>query len=271
MNATLARILHILAAAALYAIAGLEGAGIIHIAGTDPATLGIMATGLLGAGYTGPNRTSAAMIAALALACLCSPSTSEAQSLKAPISAATPAQPACPSPVSCTGFYGGGFIAESGGSLNIPATGLSGIASNQMAAGADIGWQYWDNKWFAAAELVAEYGIVQNGTVPGGGFNNQWGGGVLFKIGYNFFNMAAPTGPVLPKGMSMVAPYAILGPWWRPWGVGEAAGGGVEGWLAPGVTVNIDAIHVNYNNAMINPIAQEQSENMVLGGFHRHF
>jgi hypothetical protein len=270
----LARIVHIGAAIILYAVAGLEELKILQIAGTDPLTLSVMASGLWAAGYAGPKAKAIILALAVALPSLAVPLPSDAQAaqavLPAKASAVTATLPC--TPTYCVGPYVGGFIAESGGSLNIPATGLSGLASNQLSLGADVGWQYWDDKWFAAAEVVAVYGLMQNGTIPGGGNSGLWGAGLLAKIGYNFFNATAPAGgPQLPTGITPIAAYAILGDWIRPWGQGFAAGGGVEGWLRTDLTVNIDYLHVNYNNAAINPLVNEQSEDLVIGGFHKHF
>lgn len=188
---------------------------------------------------------------------------------KAPVSA--PITATYCTPTECTGFYFGGHMDEAGGSLNVVATGLSGLATNQFSLGADLGYQYWDGKWFLAAELLGDYGLTTNGSIPGGGNSALWGFGALAKIGYNLIGAITPNGsPSLPAGLTVIAPYAIVGDWTRSWGSGFAAGAGIEGWLANNLTVHIDYIHVNYNNAAINPIVTQQTEDMVIGGIDYH-
>ena len=189
---------------------------------------------------------------------------------------AVKAPPVVPAPTcsltSCTGFFVGGIVDESGGNFNLVATGLGGIAQNQFATGLRAGWEYWDTKWYARAEIIGMYGIAQNGNLPGQGNSALWSVGALVKLGYNFLGQSAPSGgPILPTGLALISPYAIIGDWTRPWGSGLAAGAGVEGFIAKNLTVSVDAIHVNYNNALVNPNIKQQTEDLVLGGMDYHF
>lgn len=272
MQLTTARALHILGSA-FFAVLGVLGSLHVQIPGIQitesPTEAFAMAAALLGAGYSGPKAAAAILFALLVAG---TPLPADAQGVPLVPKAVTAAQTHFCEPTQCTGFYVRGFVSESGGSLNIPSTGLQGLASNQLSTGIGGGYQFWNDKWFAAIEADFQYGLMQNGTVPGGGNSGLWGGGLLVKLGYNLLNATAPTGgPQLPNGMVPIAPYAILGDWIRPWGNGFASGAGIEGWLSKNWTVNVDYIHVNYNNAAINPLVNEQTEDMVLGGVQKFF
>jgi opacity protein-like surface antigen len=177
---------------------------------------------------------------------------------------------------SCTGLYGGFTFAESGGSFDVISTGLGGIAANNINLGGDIGYEFYNTTYFLAAEFDAVYGVVANGNLPGGGNTNQWGFGALGKVGYNISSIFAPTptnSPTLPSPLlsAVVSPYVILGVWDRPWGAGFASGVGIQALLGPNWTTSIDYVHVNYNNAAINPNLNQQTEDMVMAHIDRHF
>jgi opacity protein-like surface antigen len=179
---------------------------------------------------------------------------------------------------SCTGFYAGGDLLESGGSFNVIGTGISGLASNDLALGGHAGYELWNGKWYLAAEGGADYGIVQKGLIPGGGNSALWDVYGLVKIGYSLASVfgatpAAGSTPTLPQSLTsaLLAPYIILGVWDRPWGAGFASGAGVQALLATNWTLSVDYINVNYNNASVNPIVNQQSENIIRGAVDYHF
>jgi len=177
---------------------------------------------------------------------------------------------------SCTGLYGGFTVAESGGSFNVISSGIGGIASNNINMGGDIGYEVWNGTYFLAAELDAVYGVVANGVLPGGGNTNQWGIGALAKVGYSlgsFFGTSSANPPTLPTSLTnaVISPYIILGIWDRPWGAGFASGAGIQALLAANWTLSADYVHVNYNNAAINPNLNQQTEDMVMAHIDRHF
>ena len=177
---------------------------------------------------------------------------------------------------SCTGLYGGLTVAESGGSFNVISSGIGGIASNNINLGGDFGYELWNGTYYIAAELDAVYGVVANGALPGGGNTNQWGIGGLLKVGYSLgalFGQGAGTPPSLPSSLTnaVISPYIILGIWDRPWGAGFASGAGVQALLAANWTLSADYVHVNYNNAAINPNLNQQTEDMVMAHIDRHF
>ena len=70
---------------------------------------------------------------------------------------------------------------------------------------------------------------------------------------------------------ALMSPCVLVGAWQRPWGIGFASGARASALIAKNWTVDIDYIHVNYNNANINPIVQEQTENIVRAGINYHF
>lgn len=179
---------------------------------------------------------------------------------------------------SCSGLYVGADILESGSSFNLVSTGLSGIAQNDFAMGGHAGYQFWNGQWFAAVEGGGDYGIVQNGQIPGGGNSGLWDAYGLTKLGYSLSSIfgAAATStatPTLPQQLmsSLMSPYVILGVWDRPWGAGFASGAGVEALLANNWTLDVDYIYVAYNNANVNPNVNQQSENIVRGTIDYHF
>jgi len=184
---------------------------------------------------------------------------------------APPAAPSC-TLQQCSGFYAGINIGESGSNFS------GGTSANQFALGGNAGYQFWNGQWFIAAEFDALYGLTQNGTVPGGGNSALWGIGGLAKIGYSLssvFGAAANASaqPVLPSSLqnALIAPYAILGIWDRPWGAGFVSGAGVEALLANNWTFHVDYLHVNYNNAAVNVNVNQQTEDLILAGIDYHF
>jgi hypothetical protein len=188
--------------------------------------------------------------------------------------------PAAPAPLPCTstycvGPYLGAGVSESGGSFDIPSLGLSGLASNNVNMFVEGGYDYLSGNFYAGINGLASYGLSANGTLPGGGNSALWGVGGWVKLGYNValaFGITPPTsGPSLAGLVASTVPYVNLGIWDRPWGDGFLTGVGAEGWLQNNISIHVDWNHVNFNNANINPIAKNQTEDMVLGGLDYHF
>jgi hypothetical protein len=214
----------------------------------------------------------AALLASLLLA----PSAQAQTATKAPPPAAsTSAVANCSGPF-CIAPYLGGGISESGGNFNVAATGINGVASNNLNMMIEGGIDYFSSNLYVGLTAVGEYGITANGNIPGGGNSALWGAGQWARLGYNVANalgIAPPTGnaPSLAGVVTTTVPYINIGVWERPWGSGFLSGVGVVGWLSKTVTVHVDFNHVNFNNASINAIAKQQTEDMVLGGFDYHF
>lgn len=197
---------------------------------------------------------------------------------KAPIAGTTTTTSVCSFTAGCNLPYIGGGLSESGGSFDVISTGLSGLAENNLNLFGEAGWDYWNptTNIYVGGEAMFEYGIEANGTLPGGGTSELWGTGVWGRLGYGIaqaYGIAAPTSgtPSLSGIVASTVPYVDLGYFARPWGGGFLTGAGVMGWIAPNVSVHIDYLYVDYNNASINPNVSEQSEQMVLGGFDYHF
>lgn len=270
---------------ACLAMAGLTEIG-VQLPGVtvDPkiagaAGIGILAAGLK-SGVTSGKAVIAFLIGSLALLSVSFGGPAHAADLKLPVKAAPiPFVNATPCTLqSCSGFYVGGDLLESGGNFDVIGTGLSGLAQNNLAMGGHAGYEFWNGKWFAAFEGGADYGVVQNGALPGGGNHGLWDVYGLGKLGYDFSGIfgAGTNGtatPTLPQSIAnaLMSPYVILGVWDRPWGAGLASGAGVQALLATNWTLSVDYIHVNYNNANVNAIVSEQTENLVRASVDYHF
>jgi hypothetical protein len=184
----------------------------------------------------------------------------------------------------CVGPYVGGDILESGGNFNVVSSGLQGLAQNDFAMGGHVGWEFWNGQWFMKAEVGGDYGLVQNGSLPGGGNSALWDAYGLATFGYSLapiFGLAttgAPSsssGPLgtLPASLAaaLVSPGITIGDWTRPWGSGFATGPSVQALLAQNWTLGVDWLYVNYNNANVNPNVNERSESIVRVAIDRHF
>jgi hypothetical protein len=187
---------------------------------------------------------------------------------------------------SCNGFYLGLDIQEQGGQFNLLSNGLGGIAQNDFAMGIQAGAELYNGQWRLGFEVGGDYGLQQVGTLPGNGNQKLWSADQLACIGYTLAPLFGGTvtpattstgAPVTPAAFPMalanalMSPCVLVGAWERPWGVGFAAGARASALIAKGWTFDMDAIHVNYNNANVNPIVSEQMENIVRAGINYHF
>jgi opacity protein-like surface antigen len=178
----------------------------------------------------------------------------------------------------CEGPYVGGNLVNDGANFDVIGSGLSGLASNGIMMGADAGYEFWNGSIFAAAELDAEYAVTNNMPNVGAGNSAQYALGAQIKLGYSLATLfgAATQGqatPTLPQQLanSLISPYIAVGVWDRPWGPGLATGAGVQALIATNWTLDAEYLHVTYNNAAINPIVNEQTENLFMLALNRHF
>ena len=211
----------------------------------------------------------------LALAMLCLPAAAQAQIVnKSPtlVGSCTIQQ--------CSGFYFGVNMLETGGNFDLIGGGLNGIAQNNFELGGQFGYEFYNGSWRFGVEAGADYGVVQNGVLPGGGNNRLWAFDQVACVGYTLaplFGLSATTtgtpSPSLPQNLlsSLMSPCILIGAMERPWGTGLLTGARASALIAKNWTVDIDYRHVNYNNANINPILSEQTENIVRGGISYHF
>lgn len=185
--------------------------------------------------------------------------------------------PAVPVPFSCTNgcAYVGAGIGESGGSFNIVSTGVQGLTDNNLNIFGEAGYDWFSGNIYLGANVMAEYGVVQNGIIPGGGNSSLWGAGAWAKIGYNVASVLGLTPPTATNPLSSLlattTPYIDLGIWDRPWGSGFLSGAGAMGWISSTTSLHVDYLHVNFNNAAVNSNVNQQTEDMVIGGVDYHF
>lgn len=178
----------------------------------------------------------------------------------------------------CEGFYIGGNLVNSGANFDVIGSGLNGLAANGIMFGAQAGYEFWNGQVFAALEGNVEYAITSNMPNVGSGNSAQYALGAQVKLGYSLASLfgAGTTGaatPTLPSSLAnaLVSPYIAIGIWDRPWGVGLATGAGVQALIATNWTLDAEYLHINYNNAAVNPLVSEQTENLFLLSLNRHF
>jgi len=213
---------------------------------------------------------AAALLATPAYAADVNAQTAPATPTKAPYTAPAPCTVS-----SCSGFYIGGNIAGSGSSLDVLNEGIgNSLLSGGGAFGADVGYRFWNGTYYFGAEVFGDYSELSLG--PGLGYQSSYLFGEVAKFGLAFPGLfgqsgaASTTGsqspvPVtVPAGLAsaLIAPYLQVGGVERPWGVGWAVGAGAEFVLAAHWNLDLSYLNVQYNNATINPIVSEQSENI---------
>jgi opacity protein-like surface antigen len=196
------------------------------------------------------------------------------------------AKPSSCTLTNCTGFYVGLNVQEQGGQFSLLSNGLGGLAQNNFAMGIQGGVEIYNGQWRLGFEVGGDYGLSQVGTLPGGGNRKLWSASQLACVGYTlaplFGGTATPAvdtagTPVTPSAFpvalanALMSPCVLVGAWERPWGVGFAAGGRASALIAKGWTFDLDALHINYNNANVNPIVSQQTESIVRGGVNYHF
>lgn len=289
MNISWKDVAHWGAAAALFAI-GAAGAAGLHIPGVtiDPTTCFIAATGIAGAGLKSGVTSGKLAIALLAVSLVAVGLLLGATSVRAQTvtgtAAATVAAPATPATdpctqQSCTTWYVGANLINDGANFDVIGSGLSGIAANGLMFGGDFGAQFWNGQWFAALEGDVEYDLTLNAPNNAGlGLSNSYALGAQVKLGYSLADLfgagTSGSSPLsLPAALqnALISPYVAVGVWDRPWGVGLATGAGAQALIAQGWTLDAEYLHVNYDNAAVNPNVNEQTENLFLVGINRHF
>jgi len=179
-----------------------------------------------------------------------------------------PAVPAC-SQAGCTGFRAGINIAGTGSSLDVLGSGLGGsVFAGGGGLGLDLGYQYWDSKWYFAVGAFGDY-VFQN---PAAGSAAAPSPGYLFgefvDIGMPISALFGQT-PAAPSGLpstilnALLAPYVKVGALERPWGTAWATGAGAAFVISSNWLLNVDYIHAQYANAAINPSTSQQTDNLI--------
>jgi hypothetical protein len=220
------------------------------------------------------------MAAGIVVAMTSSALAADLSTLKAPALAPVPylSGAGCSFTAGCNAPYVGGGIAEAGGSFNVISTGVGGLTDNNLNLFGEAGWDYWNpsSNIYFGVNAMAEYGVIQNGALPGGGNSELWGAGAWAKIGYHVYAALSGTTPTtttngLSSLLASTVPYVDLGVFCRPWGCGFLSGAGAVGWISANTSLHVDYLHVNYNNALVNANLNQQTEDMVLGGLDYHF
>ena len=189
-----------------------------------------------------------------------------------------------PTPTYWSGFYVGGNLIGLGASLTDISAGIPASAfSSGGGLGIDIGGQFWTQQFFLGAEAFCDVTALSLGT--GNGFSNTYMCGQVAKAGMGLDGLLGGAGvgvtapsqsPVpltVPAGLStsLMAPYMAAGIVERPWGVGWAAGAGINYVLSAHWNLDMMYLNVNYNNANINPNVSERAENLVKLSARYHF
>lgn len=197
------------------------------------------------------------------------------------VKAIPPVQPACQTVNDCSGLFAGFNVQQQGGNFTLLSNGLGGVAQNDFAAGGQLGYEFYNGQWRLGGEVGFDYGLAPNGTLPGGGNHGLWSADALVCVGYSLAPLfgGSATGststpaPALPAALAnaLMSPCLLVGGFWRPWGGGVATGARASALIAKGWTLDVDALHIDYNNANVNSILAEQTENLVRAGISYHF
>lgn len=188
--------------------------------------------------------------------------------------------------VSCTGWFVGGNLANTGTSLDVIGTGLSGIAQNGLGMGGQAGYEFFSNNIYAAAYVVGDYDVsIQTPAAVTDRFT--YGAGV--RLGYS---LASAFGSGVTSGASLTLPQQFLQSLMTPYiGVEEVkrhnqpafvTGLGVEALVAADPTghsswtLNADLLHYSYNQGGASgtlgalPVSQN-GETVVRVALNKHF
>lgn len=248
-------VLHYGGAAALVGL-GLIGMTGLHIPGVqvDPMTCIVTGLAAFGIGAKADAALKAIAIFFLASSLLGSPVS--AANLNPPVLKA-PAYQAMPCTIaSCTGWFVGANISNTGGNLDVIGTGLTGIASNGFGLGVQGGYEFWNGQWYAAILADFSYDASLNANVAGvtPSWRDRLTYGGKVRLGYSLASMfgAATTGlatPTLPQQLanSLMTPYVTLGESWRHMQPALVSGAGVEALLATNITLDAEYLRYTYN------------------------
>lgn len=164
------------------------------------------------------------------------------------------AQPTACIQTNCTGFYAGVNGTFEVSSLNVLGAGLSNAAT-LADFGVHAGYEVWNGKWFAAAEVRVMGDVTGNG-----GSSNRLTTMELVKAGYSLSGLfslgaasgAAPASITLPPDLasSLITPYLIFGQE-QVGKIGHAVGGfGAQLLVSKNNTVSIDYLNAPAVNNM---------------------
>lgn len=254
----------------------------VHI---DSATVIVAGLTALGIGAKA-DQALKVLIAFLAGGWILMTAPANAANLNPPISPYLKAPPAVSCTItSCTGFFVGGNLMNTGTSLNVIGTGLNGIAQNGLGMGGQLGYEFFANSFYAAAYGIVDYDVsLQTPASVTDRFT--YGGGI--RLGYSLAGIfGANTGgqtPTLPQQLlsSLMTPYILAEEVNRHGQAAIGAGAGVEALIAADPTghsswtLNADLINYTYNQGGSSgtiaglPTAQG-TETVVRASLSKHF
>lgn len=186
---------------------------------------------------------------------------------------------------SCTGWFIGGSLGNTGGNFNVIGTGLNGIAQNGLSLGVLGGYEFWNGQWYAALLADADYDASLNANVGGipETFKQRWTYGGKVRLGYSLasaFGLATTgqSAPTLPQQFlnSLMTPYVTVGESYRHGQPALVSGVGVEALLATNYTLDVEYLNYAYNqggtSGTVAGIPTSQTtENAIRMTIARHF
>lgn len=208
----------------------------VHLPGisVDPAVAGAAGVGILAAGLKGGVTSGTkAVIAFLAIMLVLSLAPARAADLQDKAPAFTlPSVPSNPCTASgCTGLYGGAFFGGLGDNVNVLGNGINGsFNSGGMLPGVDVGWQYFDGKFYLGLEADVGYQFASSQALAGavGSFNGPFSI-VQAKVGASLSALApslVSSTSSLP--LTIITPYLAGGEMMQQHGgTGGVGGGGI--------------------------------------------
>jgi hypothetical protein len=187
--------------------------------------------------------------------------------------AKTPAKtPECASQVMCSGFYGYIGVGGNGSNADIVGSGLSGsIFANGTEFVAGGGYQYWNGKWFIAAEAGGGWNVPAGGQAVA--IRDRGQAEIVMKLGYGLQGLfSTPAAPTTFSSLvnNVVSPYGIVGVRFRYDREGTIGGAGIQYYLGPQNTISAEYRHVNYNSASVSATTTVNTDNWVGLRFEHH-
>jgi len=158
----------------------------------------------------------------------------------------------------CSGWYVGASIAGIGTTVDFIGQGINGALAGGGYMGGQAGYQLWNGKYFAAAEIGAMYETnSSNPTTPVLGSNRRDIEFVLIKGGMGLDGLlglasTAPTSPSqapttvsVPASLAsaLLSPYVQIGSMWRGGKSQEVNGGGVGFVLSSHVDLDLSYLY----------------------------
>lgn len=221
-----------------------------------------------------------AVLLAIGLGAVAYGATDRAEAADMPLAVKAPAVVVDPcSLTSCSGWYVGAALIGAGSNLDILGSGINGsVFAGGGMIGVNAGYQLWNGRFFAAAEVLGAYDAASN--VANGG-NQRYFFAEVVKFGMGLQNLfsngvgVTPSqGPVaIPNilASSLLSPYVQFGVAERPWGTGWISGAGADFTLGAGYNLDLSYMFIKYNTPALNAITLDRNENLLKLSLNRKF